>query len=152
MVRKQEDGVEKRVIDEIFSIARVLAAEIRRESAASQLTVSQFTTLRFLDRGDMPVGGLAKNLYVAMPTVTQSTDSLVGKGLVERYADERDRRQVLLRITPGGRQLLDESSRVVEDILSRALVSWSGDQKEQLASILAEARLLILSDSAQRQS
>jgi len=151
MVRKPEIGVEKRVIAEIFLIARVLAAEIRREGASVQLTVPQFTTLRFLDKGDMSVGELAKNLYVAMPTVTQSTDSLVSKGLVERYEHERDRRQVRLRITPGGRQLLDESHQVVEDILSRALVPWSQGQKERLASTLEEARQLILSDSAQRQ-
>ena len=151
MREEQQSIAEKRIATDVFAVARALAAEIRRVGASVQLTVSQFSTLELLDSRDMSVGELAKTLHVAMPTVTQSTDSLVGKGLVERYADERDRRHVRLRITGGGTELLRECKGALEEYVGQALMTWPDQRKEQFASQLNDVRELVLQAEMLRQ-
>ncbi len=133
-----EMTVEGRIVNGIFAAVRVIASEVRRAGAALQLTVPQFSTLGFLAHGDMSVGELAKSLRVAMPTVTQSTDSLVARGLVERYTDDKDRRQVRLRITPEGRTVFDECFKSVEGYLAQVLTPMPSKRKEDLARSLDE--------------
>lgn len=151
MSEKQRSVADRQIATDVFAIARALAAEIRRVGASVQLTVSQFATLELLNGGDMSVGELAKTLHVAMPTVTQSTDSLVGKGLVERYADERDRRHVRLRITDGGKALLRECHDALEEYVGQALTGWREDRKEQFATQLDIVREMVLQAELLRQ-
>ena len=137
-------SAEQRIVTSLFAFARAVGAEIRRAGAAVQLTVPQFSTLRQLDDGDRSVGDLARILHVAMPTVTQSVDSLAGKSLVERYSDERDRRQVRLRITPKGRVLLQQCRRDVEAYVADILSSWPVERRQDLAGTLEEITGLVV--------
>lgn len=152
MQPKVQQSAEKRIVTDLFAVMRALAAEIRRVGGSFQLTVSQFSTLRLLEQGDVSVGELARTLHVAIPTVTQSTDSLVSKSLVERYADERDRRHVRLRITPEGRDLLGECDRVIESYVSQALASWPEGRRDDFAGDLEDVRELILQAGLARQA
>ena len=143
MSSKNRHTPERRIVTSLFTVVRAMASEIRRAGAALQLTVAQFSTLRMLDEGDLAVGELARTLRVAMPTVTQSVDSLAGKGLVERYSDEKDRRQVKLRITPEGQTLLGGCRRAVEAYVAQILSSWPERQREELAAALEEVVVLV---------
>ena len=136
MVGKKRPSLEGRIVVSLFAAVRAIAAEIRRAGASDQITVPQYSTLRLLEEGDISVSELARTMRVAMPTVTQSTDSLVNKGLVERYADERDRRQVKLRITPAGLSLAGQCHRAVEAYLADTLSSWPRERQEELATAL----------------
>ena len=136
-------STEQRVVAPLFAVARAIAAEIRRAGASSQLTAPQFSALRLLDGEDWSVGGLAKTLRVSMPTVTQSADSLVGKGLVERYSDERDRRLVRLRITPEGRSLYRHCRKEVDRYVRHMLSALPEQGKEELASTLEAIALQV---------
>ena len=127
---------EGRILAAVLTIARALAAEVRLAGASAQLNMAQFSTLHLLSQRDLSVSELARTLRVAMPTVTQSVDTLTSKGLVERYPDERDRRQVWLRVTPQGRRLLLECRRSAEGYLARLLASWPQERPEKLAKAL----------------
>lgn len=131
-----ETPVDERILTALFAVVRSVAAEIRRAGAGTQLTVPQFFTLRLLAGSEMTVTELARSLHVSMPTVTQSTDSLVGKGLVERYTDERDRRQVKLRITTLGLSLLAECRRPVDAHFARLLSTLPKARHVELAQAL----------------
>ena len=133
-----EPSIERRIAVALFASVRGVGAEIRRAGASAQLTVPQFAILRLLAGGDLPVGDVARGLRVAMPTVTQTTDSLAGKGLIERYSDERDRRQVRLRITAEGRRLLQHCEASIERYLAVALARWPVGRKRELADALEE--------------
>ena len=151
MSQPSRNLAEQRIVTDVFAIMWALAADIRRVGSSVQLTVSQFSSLRLLEYGDMAVGELARTLHVAMPTVTQSTDSLVSKNLVERYADERDRRHVRLRITDAGRTLLHECDRTAEGYLATALADWPLERREEFARQLEAVKDMVLQAELARQ-
>lgn len=136
MGKSRSASVEARVLTALLAAARALAAEVRRAGASSQLTTAQFFVLSLLAERDHSVSDLARTLRVAMPTVTQSLDSLVAKMLAERYADERDRRQVWLRVTEDGRRLLAVCRGQAEGYLVAHMAAWPVLHREELASAL----------------
>lgn len=138
MAASIKPSLERRVAVASIGIVRAIAAEIRRAGASVQLTVPQFSMLGLLEESDLSVGEVARTLHVAMPTVTQSTDSLAAKGLLERYTDDRDRRQVKLHITPQGQRLLHECYRAVEGYLAHLLHSWPPQRRDALARWMDE--------------
>lgn len=93
------------------------ARRIHRQGVATAhgLTPLQLDLLATLADGPPPlpyVGELAAELGVAQPTVTDSLNALVRKGLVRRRRDDADARRSLLTLTRGG-------DRVVAEILRR---------------------------------
>ena len=72
-----------------------------------ELTMPQFKLLLLIAGGNGPrVSDLAQRLGVTPPTVTTVLDRLVEHGLVRREDDQRDRRQVITRLTSEGAGLL----------------------------------------------
>lgn len=71
------------------------------------LTMAQLKLVLLIAANDgSRVGDLAHRLGVTPPTVTTSLDRLVSHGLVRRVDDPLDRRLVIARLTPQGRELL----------------------------------------------
>ncbi len=132
----EDVSVEGRILTALFALVRATAAEIRRAGATTQLTVPQFFTLRLLAASELTVTELARSLHVSMPTVTQSADSLVAKGLVERYTDDRDRRQVKMRITAQGLALMEKCRRPVDAYFARLLSALPEERHRELAEAL----------------
>jgi DNA-binding MarR family transcriptional regulator len=68
--------------------------------------------------GPLTVGEAARHFSRAQSVVSEMVDRLVDHGLVERMRDERDRRRVLVWLTPAGLELLERN----REVLSRELV------------------------------
>jgi DNA-binding MarR family transcriptional regulator len=124
----------RRVLRAVPAITRALAAEVRK--AGAQFTLAQLSALQLLSESDLSVGELARLMHVAMPTVTQSLDSLVSKGLVTREVDTQDRRQVRLHMTPEGRRALDQALAEVERYVEELLAPLPQQRQEELAETL----------------
>lgn len=71
------------------------------------ITLEQFHTLRHIRKGYQSVRSLAEKRQVSPPAVSQAVESLVKKGLVTRRQEGKDRRCVLLELTPYAREVLD---------------------------------------------
>jgi DNA-binding MarR family transcriptional regulator len=56
--------------------------------------------------GTTTVGRLAERLQVRHHSAVELVDRLVRRGMVARHRDERDRRGVVLRLTPRGESVL----------------------------------------------
>jgi DNA-binding MarR family transcriptional regulator len=98
------------VIEAALAASRALVALAARSVAETgeDVTLPQYRMLVVLGtRGSRPVSALASALHVSPPTATRMCDRLVRKGLISRRAGSSDRRQVLLSLTPAGRELLD---------------------------------------------
>lgn len=80
-----------------------------RAAATDQfgVSVAQFHVLRHIRKGIRSISGLAAELGVSRPAVSQAVDGLVGRGLVARVQDANDRRYVQLDLTPAGNELLN---------------------------------------------
>lgn len=83
-----------------------ISRRVRFESGDDQLPPHQFSVLARLDRGESTPGELAAAEKVSAPSMTRTVAALVDAGLVERSGSAQDRRQVVVRLTPAGRDLL----------------------------------------------
>jgi DNA-binding MarR family transcriptional regulator len=103
--------------------AHALMLRAVRQSVPDGLTLPQFDVLAQLHRqAAMTPGQLTRELLVTAGNVTGIVERLVQRGLVERRAVPEDRRAVLLRLTPRGRQAMRRAiprhRRDVESLLS----------------------------------
>lgn len=101
------------------------------------LTTPQFGTLEALYHlGPLSLGELAEKLLVTGGNVTYVMDRLEDQGLVYRYRRPDDRRVILARLTPEGRDLVAEvfpgHASYVEH-LSRHLTP---DEQKELSGLL----------------
>jgi DNA-binding MarR family transcriptional regulator len=59
---------------------------------------------------------------------------------VERFVDEADRRQTLVRPTEAGRRILAECRRQIEDLMEQKLSTLDDDVRGQLSISLQQLR------------
>ncbi|WP_027714682.1 MarR family winged helix-turn-helix transcriptional regulator [Desulfuromonas sp. TF] len=108
------------------------------------LTYNQYKTLLTIaDRRECSLGDLARELGVAMSSASQMVDRLVGEGVVERNLDEANRRQVIIRLTDNGEDLIAKLRQGIIDGYRRVLAKMSDEEQEELVgSFETIARLL----------
>ena len=100
--------------------------------------------------GPQPQAEVARRLMVTAPVVTRLASTLSDAGLVERHADPKDRRAVLLALTPTGRRRARAMRR---DLLAAAheLLEPIPEQKRAaVESALEELQVLLPQHSARR--
>lgn len=74
-------------------------------SVEEVVTLHQYRALVLIGTsGERNVGGLADGLGIHPSTATRMCDRLLAKGLIERTPSEDSRREVMLRLSPEGRQ------------------------------------------------
>src|SRR3954471_18558078 len=89
-----------------------LARRLRLEKSSDALSMNQLAALGTLSRcGDLTIGELAGIEKVKPPSMTRTINSLFEAGLVTREPHPRDRRQVVIGLTPAARQVLDDDRR-----------------------------------------
>jgi DNA-binding MarR family transcriptional regulator len=95
----------------LVSASRALVAIAARSLGRvdDQVTLPQFRALVVLStRGPLRPVDLAESLEVDPSTATRMCDRLVRKGLMERSHRDTDRREVELRLSSAGRQLVSD--------------------------------------------
>lgn len=85
------------------------------------------------DRGPMRPSQLASALDMSAATGTRVAAKLHRDGLVERYTDPNDRRNVLFAITGKGRGTLAAAVAKQRSLYARAFAELSAQQKKVLA-------------------
>jgi DNA-binding MarR family transcriptional regulator len=90
--------------------------------------------------GDLPMSRMAELLDVSDSNATGIVDRMEEKGLVERVRVPGDRRVVLVRISTGGAQALDEIEAVKKDRLQAILGHLDGRQLARLAESFDDVR------------
>ncbi|GAA4317045.1 hypothetical protein GCM10023162_23840 [Klenkia terrae] len=107
----------------IVRAARSLRGRWREVLEPWDLSPHQVRALMVVGRTDgLRLSGLAEALRIAPRSATEVADALAGRELVERVPDPTDRRAVLVRLTDGGRRVLDEV-RTARAADSRAALS-----------------------------
>lgn len=85
-------------------------------------------------------GEVAARMHITSGTVTSLLDNLERKGYVARRSDARDRRRVLVDVTPAAQKVLDQVLPAVQQI-TRRLVDRLGPERQQLLiDLMAEIR------------
>ena len=115
MLAKATKRIDKRghAIEEVLNgfgevMAKMMIDHHQKQVEALDLTLLQGQLLRVLRQGPLPTGRLAAELRVSPSAITQLTDRLIRKGLIERQAAEADRRSVIIRLSGKGLRLIEE--------------------------------------------
>lgn len=96
----------------------------RDRDCCGGLPLSQCHPLLEIDAlGETSLSDLAARLELDASTLSRTVDGLVRSGLVKRRPNSRDRRYVVLSLSPKGQRTCDEinhrNDRLCEEILSR---------------------------------
>ena len=112
------------------------------------LTALQYTALTVLERHPgITSAELARNSFVRAQSMAEMVNFLLGRGLLTRERDERNRKQYLLSLSAKGQRVLDELFPAVADIESAMLEGFDAGQTEILRTYLARCRHSLSGDA-----
>jgi DNA-binding MarR family transcriptional regulator len=119
--------------------SHLVSKQFHQVARSAGVPVAEWRILATLAGGDaLPVGQLARIVIAPQPTVTRQLDRMQAKGLVERLADQSDRRLALVRITPAGEVLAASLVRQARAHERRVLAPFGPDRAAQLKAMLRE--------------
>src|SRR5438309_2699831 len=95
-----------------------LAKHLETALSSVELSLPQYRLLAYLDGGEAAASVLAGDLAVTRPSITALVDGLVARSLIERRADEADRRRVTHLLTDEGRELLQRADDAINERLA----------------------------------
>ena len=125
MAKRTPNEVEKVLNGFAEVMSKLMIDQHQQQIAALDLTLLQGQVLRVLRPGCLPTGKLAAELQISASAVTQLTDRLIRKGLVEREAAADDRRSILVGLSAKGKRLVDGFRKRRSFLFSEALAQLS---------------------------
>ncbi|MFJ7908041.1 MarR family winged helix-turn-helix transcriptional regulator [Kitasatospora sp. NPDC096204] len=127
-------------------IGRLRRLNVRVDNALREyftvcgLDSSEFDVLATLRRSGEPyelnARALLKSAMVTSGAITNRVDRLSAKGLVERNPCPTDRRAVLVRLTPAGKELIDGALAGHVDNEERILSALDAEERTRLDALL----------------
>src|SRR5262252_704286 len=132
-------------VHEVASALRVsiglLLRRLRQVQADGELTLPESSALTRLDRGGPATSSaLARLEQISPQSMGATLSALEARGLVERRPDPGDGRRVLLSVTGGGRQVLQNRRNARTEQLAKALAA--GFTPSEVRQLEAAAPLL----------
>ena len=103
-------------VTSIMRAQQILLAELNAMLSEHGLTFARYEALvllTFSSRGSLPLGKMGERLQVHPTSVTSIVDRLEAAGLVARKPHPEDGRAVHAEITPAGRDLVEEATKVL---------------------------------------
>ena len=118
----------------LYRISQAIQYLLRQRAEQESLSAAQVQALLFLKHSRTSahtMGGLAKGIALAYPTISAMVDALERKGLVRRQVLESDRRTITLRLTPEGEKLSGDLENLLDEI-EQAIQALPQAQQEAL--------------------
>ena len=116
-----------------FSVMRLRRRLVKERHPDNDLSLTAMAVLWVLHgRGDQTVGALAAREQVRPPTMTRTVTALAERGLVERHDHPEDGRQVVVRVTDAGRQIVQADAARRDRWLALRLDELTPDERDVL--------------------
>ena len=101
------------------------------------ITAAQYAVIECLGHlGPMNMGELCKKMLVSGGNMTVVVDNLEKEGLVERVPSNDDRRAIVVRFTPKGKKIFDDSFGQHARYLTEIASVLTEQEQEDLARLL----------------
>lgn len=111
---------------------------IRRNAPVGEMDRTQLHVLALVKRQPgIRSSEISRIFGLDLSTVSRHVSDLVNQGLVERSEDPDDRRALLLHPTDSGMDLVNEISERQQQVLDRALASWSTEDQAELIRLIS---------------
>lgn len=132
----------REILDVTPKIIQAIRTQMRGQRQ-HDLSVPQFRTLAFLSRHPgSSLSAAAEHIGLTLPTMSVLIEGLVQRALVDRTPDARDRRRVLLTLTPAGQALHIEALDGAANWLAALLETLSVEERESIEQALGTLRPL----------
>jgi DNA-binding MarR family transcriptional regulator len=129
---KQADDIEEVLNGFAEVMSKLMIDHHQEQIAALDLTLLQWQVLRVLRGVPIPTGKLAFELQISASAVTQLTDRLIRKELIERKSATGDRRRVVVGLSPKGKRLIDDVRKRRTVLFAEALSHLSESEHSQV--------------------
>jgi DNA-binding MarR family transcriptional regulator len=140
--RPDLDTTAMAIFGRVFRLARLAGDEMERAYAEHGIGRPEFDVLATLRRAGEPCqlspGALAASMMLSTGGTTARLDRLEKAGLVQRSPDPQDRRGVLVRLTPRGRQVVDAAVGAGLERQQRLLAHLPAARQKQLGDLLRD--------------
>ncbi|WP_141843987.1 MarR family winged helix-turn-helix transcriptional regulator [Humibacillus xanthopallidus] len=128
-------------VDTVLRACRILVAITARSLAAvpqvtDPLQMRAMVVLR--SRETLSLGQLARSVGIHLTRASRLCDRLVSQGLVDRTDDPANRRQLLLRLTAEGRDVVDEVMRQRAEAIQPVLARMAPASRRALVRALGD--------------
>jgi DNA-binding MarR family transcriptional regulator len=140
MNRTQARDAARELLEIMPLVMRTVAAELR--SAGELPAPAHFGLLMTLTERARTLTELAAVRGVSLPTMSNSVTALVQRGWIRRSVPGKDRRSVLIDVTPSGRAALERVTRIAETHLSELLAPLDRTARRRLVAGLGVLRKL----------
>jgi DNA-binding MarR family transcriptional regulator len=132
-------SVTQRFAQLLSQAERGVTRQLGRVLEEGGCTVEQWRTLLLLADGiSHRMSEIAEFALLPAPTLTRLIDRMVADNLAYRKADPRDRRRVLVHITPRGRALQKRLAESIEVSQAAILAEADPDDVAELAALLTD--------------
>ena len=127
---------------ELLRTTDMLSRRVSQVIKSEGLSSNQYNVLRIL-RGapeGLSCGEIANRMITRDPDITRLVDRMEKQALVLRSRDNKDRRMVLIRITPRGLQLLSRLDEPVREAHRAQLGHLSKQKLKELSDLMRKSR------------
>jgi DNA-binding MarR family transcriptional regulator len=138
MSRPDVRGTAREILKIIPLVMRTVAAELR--AAGEMPAPAHFGLLTILLAQPRTLTELALIQGVSLPTMSNSISTLVQRGWVKRSSPARDRRVVLIEVTPLGKATVERVGRAAEAHLGDMLSALDQPSRRRLQAGLGVLR------------
>jgi DNA-binding MarR family transcriptional regulator len=122
----------------VEGLFRLMLDHHKAQVVEMDLTPVQAQALKLIREGPLATSKLAAALGISAPAVTQLTDRLGRKKLIERHAVEADRRAVMVAVTEQGGQLVDRFRQGRVQVFAEALSRLDEDDRIEVMAALSK--------------
>ena len=126
------------LVEMIFKLSRLMKEEMSYSDHLFRLSILQIQTLIFLNQNqnkNNSMSDIAGYFRIELPSATSLLNKLCDQKLVERHADQEDRRLVLISLTTKGKALLEQAISQRRKKLEKFLSYLSETEKLELLNI-----------------
>jgi len=138
MPRSDARETAREILQIIPLVMRTVAAELR--SAGEMPAPAHFGLLTILGEQPRTLTELALLQGVSLPTMSNSNSTLVQRGWVKRSSPARDRRVVLIEVTPLGSATVERVGRAAQAHLAEMLSGLDAASRRRLQAGLGVLR------------
>lgn len=131
MIEPQTD-LASRLLEIVPMVMRAAAAEIRRREPIA--TLAHLGILMTLTHGSCILSDLADHHIVSRPTMSNTVNTMVERGWLQRTPDAADRRKIWVSLTPAGVELVQAMQKEGRIRAGELLAFLSTEEQKALSA------------------